>query len=92
MKFIKPQEAYDILSQSKGKFFSVRFIKKDGTLRHMNCRTDVKKHLRGGKLPYNPAEYRNIPVFDLEKQSYRTIKADAIVNFSYNGEEFTVIG
>jgi hypothetical protein len=28
-----------------GQFFTVEFIKKDGTLRVMNCRTGVKKYL-----------------------------------------------
>ena len=28
-----------------GQFFTIEFIKKDGTLRVMNCRTGVKKYL-----------------------------------------------
>lgn len=90
MKTVTPQQAYDILSKSHGKFFSVKLIKKDGTLRHMNCRTEVKKYLKGGKLPYNPSEYRNIPVFDIEKQAYRTVKCDSLVSFSFNNEEYLV--
>ena len=38
----------DIIDAANGKFFSVRFLKKDGTVRDMVCRTVVKKYLKGG--------------------------------------------
>ena len=35
------------------KFFSVEFYKKDGTLRKMQCRLGVTKHLKGGTKSYD---------------------------------------
>lgn len=60
------------------KIFSVEFVKKDGTLRKMHCRLNVKKHLKGGTKKYN-AEARNLlTVFDLQKKQYRTINLNTI--------------
>ena len=39
----------EILQTTKGKFFTVEFVKKDGTLRKMNCRLGVAKDLKGGQ-------------------------------------------
>lgn len=36
-----------ILDSSKGQFFSVEFVKKDGSLRQLTAKTWIKKHLRG---------------------------------------------
>lgn len=33
----------------KSRIFTVTFTKKDGTSRVMNCRRDVRKHLKGGE-------------------------------------------
>jgi hypothetical protein len=91
MVIVSSQEAYNILSQSKGKIFSAIFIKKDGTVREMNCRTGVKKYLRGGSLSYNPSDYLNIPVFDLVKKAYRTIKCDNLISFKLEGKMYKVV-
>ena len=36
--------------------FSVVFLKKNGEIRRMNCLLGVKKHIKGGKLKFNPKE------------------------------------
>lgn len=43
-------------------FFSVTFIKKDNSIRVLNGLTGVKKHLKGGELPYDPIAKGLIPV------------------------------
>ena len=70
--------------------FTVDFIKKDGSLRKMNCRLGVKKHLKGGELKYNPTEKNLLPVFDMEKQSYRMINVSTIKEVRYNHQNFTI--
>jgi len=35
------------IKATNGAIFGVEFIKKDGSLRKMTCRTGVKSHLRG---------------------------------------------
>ena len=61
-----------------GKIFTVEFIKKDGTLRKMNARLGVKKHLKGGTLAFDPSERNLLPVFDMQKEAFRMINANTI--------------
>jgi len=68
------------------KIFTVLFIKKDGTLREMNCRLGVKKHLRGGELKYNPTERNLLPVYDIQKEAYRIINVNTIQEIRFKGQ------
>jgi hypothetical protein len=83
----------DLLEKIQGtkKIFTVTFIKKDGTERVMNARLDVKKHLRGGELPYNPREKALLPVFDMQTNEYRMINTRTIISAKLDNEEFEVI-
>ena len=57
---------------SSGKIFSVKFIKKDGSLRYMTCRTGVKKHLKGG---HNTVRHlkQYLTVFSVKDEGYRNV-------------------
>jgi hypothetical protein len=68
------------------KIFTVDFIKKDGTLRTMNCRLKVIKHLKGGKLPYDAESKNLLPVFDMQKGAYRIINVDTIQDIRFNNQ------
>lgn len=91
MNKIDTTNAVKLIRSTKGKIFTVSFVKKDGTLRKMNCRLGVTKHLKGGELAFDPKEYDLIPVFDLQKNAYRMINVDTLVEVSVNGESFEVI-
>ena len=52
--------------------FTVVFTKKDGTLRTMNARRGVKKHLRGGNSTIAGKEHL-MSVYDLKAEAYRCI-------------------
>jgi len=56
---------------SNGKIFTVTFIKKDGSLRTLNGRLGVTKHLKGGSSTLDPNQY--ITVFDLKTKAYRAV-------------------
>jgi hypothetical protein len=71
--------------------FAVEFIKKDGSLRVMNCRLGVKKHLRGGELPYNASEKNLLPVFDMDKGAYRIINVSTIQEVRYNKQTIHLV-
>lgn len=71
----------------KGKFFSVTFIKKDGTLREMTARLGVKKHLRGG--PSKDLGVNMLTVFDVQKKAYRTVNFEQLISLRYNGKMIT---
>lgn len=62
---------------SNGKIFSVEFIKKDGSVRLMNCRLGVTKHLKGGSSTLNPEKF--ITVYDLQSEGYRAVNVDTII-------------
>ena len=72
------------------KFFTVKFIKKtDGEERVMNCRLDVKKHLKGGQMNHNPKDYNNLVVYSLDSKGYRTIPLDNLLEIREGGSVTT---
>jgi hypothetical protein len=71
------------------KFFTVEFIKKDGTIRVMNCRLNVKKHLKGGELKHNPEALNHLIVFDVVAKEYRTINLNTLLRVKFNGIELS---
>jgi hypothetical protein len=75
---------------SNGAIFTVNFTKKDGTERIMNCRLGVKKHLKGGVLPYDAVEKGLIPVFDLQLGNYRVINKYTINALRIGGQSYVI--
>jgi len=71
------------------KFFTISFIKKDGTLRKMNARLGVTKYLKGGKKFYNPDDFNYLTVFDLGKKQYRTVNLNTVKEVKSNKETLT---
>lgn len=67
-----------------GRIATVTFIKKDGTLREMNCRKGVTSHLKGGV-----STTANIPhlmtVFDNQKGEYRSINLNTVIRVRGRG-------
>jgi hypothetical protein len=89
MKTINTKFRADIIYNTKGKFFTVEFIKRtDNTLRRMNARTGVKKHLVGGDQAYNPREKDLIVVFDMEKLAHRSIPIENIKKLKFAGTTY----
>ena len=89
-KAISKVVAVELINKSKGRIFSVTFKKKDNSIRVMNCRLDVKKHLKGGDLAYNPSLKGLKSVFDMQKGEYRMINLETIKRLSINGEHYIV--
>ena len=69
----------DKLEQSKG-FVTVTFLKADGTIRKMNCRMGVTKHLKGGKSTLDAGKY--VTVYDMTKAAYRAVNRDTILEIT----------
>ena len=72
-----------VLQATKGKFFTVVFIKKDGSTRSMNCRLGVTKHLKGGLSNLNPEQY--LTVYDVQSKGYRAVNLSTIVSVTCGG-------
>ena len=70
------------------KFFTVVFRKKDGTLRKMNCRLGVTKHLKGGTKGYDKSNL--VTVYDIVKKGYRTVNLDTLEEIKTRGLKVTV--
>ena len=92
MKRINRRDILNLLIKNKNSIFSVVFLKKDGTIRHMTCRFGVKKHLKGGKLAFKPLERSLLVVFDMQKEAYRMINLETISNINMKGVEYYVKG
>ena len=88
---ISRPEAKQMIKDTKGKFFTVTFIKRtDGTTREMNARLGVKAYLKGGVLPYDPASKNLLTVYDMGKRQYRHINLDTITKLKIGSKEYDV--
>ena len=91
MKKIVRKNILNLLLENKGHVFSVVFLKKDGSIRKMQCRFGVKKHLKGGKLAFNPLEKNLLVVFDMQKEAYRMINLETLMTINMKGTEYEVV-
>jgi len=73
----------EIIKETKGKFFTVKFIKKDKTERILTGRIGVIKHLKGGIKTTDPNKY--LTVYDVQNKGYRSINLDTIKEVRFNG-------
>ena len=72
------------------KFFTVEFTKKDGTLRKLNGKLGVTKHLKGGKKSYDDSKFNYITVYDMANKGYRTVNLDKISLIKAQGLTVTI--
>lgn len=78
--------ALELIKSTKGKIFTVVFIKKNGDRRVMNARLGVKKYLKKKKLAFNPKDYDLLPVYDLVKKDYRLVNLSTIQEVRFGKE------
>lgn len=78
----------ELRDKANGKVFSVEFFKKDGTLRKMNARFDVKSGITGRGLDYDPLDHGLINVFDMQKRGYRMIIVNNISKLKVAGKTY----
>jgi len=87
-----------IVNKAGATIFSCLFIKRtDGQPRRMVCRLGVAKDLKGrdnaaqGKgLAYNPEEHNLLTVWDVQKQAYRSIPLDAVLELKIRGVVYPI--
>jgi len=71
-----------------GQTFTATFTKKDGTIRDMNCRLGVTKHLKGGES--TTAHKENLmTVFDMQTKEYRCINLDTVQRLRIAGSDIS---
>mgnify|MGYP000229741370 CR=1 FL=1 len=76
----------EIKKELGNKFFSVEFIKKDGTLRKMVCRLGVKKGVTGKGMTYAPNDRQLLNVYDVQKKAFRMINLNTLKAIKYRGK------
>jgi len=91
MESIDRLEAYLKIKETKGKIFSVEFIKKDESIRKMNCRLGVRKGITGKGMKYSPEAKRLITVFDMQKKEYRLVNMKTMFRLHINKETYNII-
>jgi hypothetical protein len=74
------------IDRTNGKFFTVKFIKKDGTLRKMTCRTGVSKGVTGKGLAFEPKEKGLKVVWSTDAEGYRMFNLAQVTEITFNGE------
>lgn len=98
MKTISMKQAVEMIEDSAGRFITVEFARRTegkngepvGSIRTMNARTGVKKHLKGGELAYNPRQKGLIPVWSVDANGYRMIPVEGITAIRFGNESYTV--
>ena len=73
--------AASAINAAQGRFVSVTFVKADGSVRTINGRTGVKKHLKGGRNTNAPESI----VLWSGQDGYRQIKPERILSVSVDG-------
>ena len=77
----------DRIQTAQNTIFSIEFIKKDGTVRNMVARLNVKKGVNGKGLSYDPIAKGLLPVWDLQKNAFRMINLKTVTKLQIKGEE-----
>ena len=76
----------DMIEQSKGRFFTVCFKKKDGTERTLNGRLGVTYALKGGECTLDRSKF--LIVYDMAKKTYRAVNRESIQWVRFDGVKF----
>lgn len=88
---VTPDEAESMINSLKrAEYFTVMFIKKDGTERVMNAQKGVTKHLAGGELKFDPTQRGLIVVFDPKAGGYRMINKNTLKWVKIRGKVYQV--
>lgn len=90
MKAISKTEATRLIKETRGKIFTVHFVKKNGELRKMNCRTGVSKYVTGKGLSFDPSERGLLPVYDVQAKGYRMINLSALRGLTMSKIDYVV--
>jgi len=89
METISKTNAYEMITNTKGKIFGVKFYKKDGTLRSMSCRLHVTKGVTGKGRNYTPITKGLVGVYDMNN-GFRMVNLKTLQEVAFQGKRFKV--
>lgn len=87
-QYVKRSDARQILRDSKGKFFSATFVKKDGKIRHMTCRVGVRKGVKGVGMSFNPKDHDLLTVFEPANDNFRMINLNTLLEATIDKTQY----
>lgn len=90
METITRQQATELVNSSKGKFFTITFVKKDNTERRMTARTGVKIGVNGQGMKYNPSDYGMKSVYDMAKLEWRMINFKTATRLKIGKKDYVI--
>ena len=90
-------KALELIKNSDGKVFGVKFTKKDGSLREMCARLKVKKNIKGVGMRFDPKELGYVTAFDMNADDksggtgdYRLININTLRELTISGQTYRV--
>lgn len=87
MKTLQKQQLVSLIENSKGRFVTVKFLKKDGSERILNGRLGVVSKLKGGTKTTGD---NYITVYDVQAGGYRSVNKDTILEVHADKQKFVV--
>ena len=78
----------DIINKTNGKFFSITFVKKCGTIRKATARTGVRKGTKGIGLGYNATDKGIKILWVCDAENFRAIKLNSILGIKFKGKNY----
>ena len=91
MNKITTEQAEQLIKNTRGEIFGVKFLKSDGTVREMTARIGVSKYVKGKGLAFSPSAYDLLTVFCMEANNYRMIRLGNIRRLTVSGKVFKVV-
>ena len=94
VEFVSPRGSNETLRRYikaivQDQFFSIEFLKSDGSKRILNGRLGVTKHLKGGANCNDTSKY--LTVFDMQKQGYRNVDLATVEAVNAHGFRYRFI-
>lgn len=81
-----------ILDEAGSTFFSVDFVKKDGSIRHMNCKRWIESAFSHGSANAKPSPFANKPEYylavDMAKSEFRAVNLSTLKACKVNGKYY----
>lgn len=82
-----------ILDKAGSTFFSVEFIKKDGSVRHMTCKKWTEAAYSHGSANAKPSPFANKPEYylavDVVKGEFRAVNLSTLKACKVNGKSYS---
>lgn len=89
---ISRQQALELINQVKAqsRVYSVKYLKKDGSVRKAQCHPTCAKYLKGGAATYNANNAGNIWYHDLGVKGSRCFNINRVLELTVNKQHYIV--